>query len=166
MAKRIITKIGDIFSVTLDNSNLRFFQYIANDWSQLNSSVIRVFKREYPAEYVLNPEEVVADEIDFYAHTVLKFGIIDGAWQKVGKCQNVGDTENIVFRMYIEDAFNHEERIWQAWYINKDERFTIGKLSQYYRENSDIGLVFHFSNIVGRIKTGRYPGTMFAAWEH
>ena len=27
MAKRIVTKIGDMFSVTLDNGNLRFFQY-------------------------------------------------------------------------------------------------------------------------------------------
>ena len=35
MAKRIVTKIGDIFSVTLDNGNLRFFQYIANDSSCL-----------------------------------------------------------------------------------------------------------------------------------
>ena len=33
MAKRIVTIIGDIFSVTLDNGNLRFFQYIANDYA-------------------------------------------------------------------------------------------------------------------------------------
>lgn len=45
MAKRIVTKIGDIFSVTLDNGNLRFFQYIANDSSCLGGSVIRVFKK-------------------------------------------------------------------------------------------------------------------------
>ncbi len=67
MAKRIVTKIGDIFSVTLDNGNLRFFQYIANDWTDLNSSVIRVFKKEYPRGYELNPEEVVSDDVDFYA---------------------------------------------------------------------------------------------------
>lgn len=45
MAKRIVTKIGDIFSVTLKNGKQRFFQYIANDYSQLNSSVIRVFRK-------------------------------------------------------------------------------------------------------------------------
>ena len=44
VAKRIVTKIGDIFSVTLDNGNKRFFQYIANDLSCLNSSVIRVLR--------------------------------------------------------------------------------------------------------------------------
>ena len=67
MAKRIVTKIGDIFSVTLDNGNLRFFQYVANDLTNLNSSVIRVFKKEYPKGYELNPEEVVSDDVDFYA---------------------------------------------------------------------------------------------------
>lgn len=82
MAKRIITKIGDIFSVALNNGNQRFFQYIANDYSQLNSSVIRVFKREYSEECELRPEEVVDDGVDFYAHTVLKWGIVDGYWQK------------------------------------------------------------------------------------
>ena len=63
--KRIVTRIGDIFSVTLDNGKLRFFQYIAKDISCLNSPVIRVFKREYPAGYILNADEVVADEVVF-----------------------------------------------------------------------------------------------------
>ena len=78
MAKRIVTKIGDIFSVTLDNGNSRFFQYIANDLTNLNSSVIRVFKKEYPKGYELNPEEVVSGDVDFYAHTVLRCGIAEG----------------------------------------------------------------------------------------
>ena len=80
MAKRIVTKIGDIFSVTLDNGNLRFFQYIANDSSCLGGSVIRVFKKKYPKGYELNPEEVVSDDVDFYALTLLKIGVSDGDW--------------------------------------------------------------------------------------
>lgn len=165
MAKRVVTKIGDVFSVTLDNGNLRFFQYIANDLSCLNSSVIRVFKKEYPKEYVLKPEEVVSDNIDFYSHTILKFDISDGAWQKVGNCQNVGDTENILFRMYLSDAASHKDRIWYAWYINK-ERFTIGKLSKDIRVKSDIGLVFPYDDIVMSIKEGKMRGTMFEVEEY
>ena len=161
MAKRIVTKIGDIFSVALNNGNQRFFQYIANDYSQLNSSVIRVFKKEYPAEYELNSEEVVKDEVDFYAHVILKFGIIEGAWQKVGKSQDVGDTENILFRMYCSDAVDHKDRLWYAWYINNDNRFDVGVLSESFRKVSDIGLVFSAKSIIGRIKDGRMPGTMF-----
>lgn len=165
MAKRIVTKIGDIFSVTLDNGNLRFFQYIANDITQLNSPVIRVFNNEYPTEYEVNPLEVVNDEVDFYAHTMLRWGITDGAWQKVGKCHDVGNTENIMFRMYRVDAPDHKDRIWHAWYINK-EWFIIGKLTEDYRNKSDIGLVFPYKDIVSRIKKGIYPGTMFWSEEH
>ena len=165
MAKRIVTKIGDIFSVTLDNGNLRFFQYIANDLSCLNSSVIRVFKKEYLKGYELNSEEIVSDRIDFYSHTILKFGISDGAWQKVGNCQNVSDTENILFRMYLSDAACHKDRIWYAWHINK-VRFTIGKLSQEFRAKSDIGLVFPYDDIVMRIKEGKMRGTMFGIEEY
>ena len=106
-----------------------------------------------------------ADEVDFYAHTILRWGITEGFWSKVGKNQNIGDTENIIFRAFIKDDFNnHENRIWEAWYINK-EIFPIGKLSKYYRENSDIGLIIPAKAIVGRINTGVFPGTIFDKWE-
>jgi len=49
MAKRIVTKIGDIFSVVLDNGNKKYFQYVANDLTQLNSDVIRSFNAKFGA---------------------------------------------------------------------------------------------------------------------
>ena len=52
MAKRIITKIGDIFCVEVDNEYKCYFQYVANDMTVLNSSVIRVFSKHYPMDYV------------------------------------------------------------------------------------------------------------------
>lgn len=165
MAKRIVTRIGEIFSVILDNGNLRFFQYIANDLSCLNSSVIRVFKKEYPKEYELKPEEVVLGEVDFYAHTILRWGIADGCWQKVGKCKDVGDTEIILFRKVKTDAIDHKERIWEVWYINK-EWFTIGKLTEEFKSKSDIGVVFPYPHIISRIKVGVYPGTYYWPEEH
>ena len=132
MAKRIVTKIGDIFCAKLDDGRQRFFQYIANDLTNLNSSVIRVFKKAYPSDYSLNTEEVIDDEIDFYTHTVLKFGIIENLWQKVGKNSDVGDTEHIYFRMYIYDAKNHRDRIWQMWQINKEWKI-IGRLTKHHQ---------------------------------
>ena len=165
MAKRIVTKIGDIFSVTLDNGNLRFFQYIANDWTDLNSSVIRVFKKEYPRGYELDPEEVVSDDVDFYAHTILRMGVADGDWQKVGKCKDVGDTDNILFREVTKSAVDHKERIWHAWYINK-EWFTIGKLTSDFRAKSDIGSVWVSSAVAYRIRNGVFPGTAYWPEEH
>lgn len=45
MGKRIVTQIGDIFIVYLDSTTKKYFQYVANDETMLNSSVIRVFKK-------------------------------------------------------------------------------------------------------------------------
>ena len=36
-------------------------------------------------------EEIVEDEVEFYAHTILKFGIVFNAWYKVGTSKNIGD---------------------------------------------------------------------------
>ena len=43
--KRIVTKIGDIFQIKVDDIHAKYFQYIANDKTELNSDVIRVFKK-------------------------------------------------------------------------------------------------------------------------
>lgn len=76
MTKRIVTKIGDVFCAEIDNRIKRYFQYIVNDMEQLNSSVIRVFKTHYPMEHKPVCDEVVKDEVEFYAHTVLRAGIL------------------------------------------------------------------------------------------
>lgn len=39
MAKRIITKIGDIFCVEVDNEYKCYFQYVANDMTLILRSV-------------------------------------------------------------------------------------------------------------------------------
>ena len=96
--KRIVTKIGDIFCVDVGDNHKRYFQYIANDLHQLNSSTIRVFKTKYPLDVEPNMEDIVADEVDFYSHTILKFGIQENAWIKVGKSKNVGSFDSIMFR--------------------------------------------------------------------
>lgn len=93
--KRIVTKIGDLFSVDLDGKTKRFFQYVAIDESMLGGSVIRVFKRKYDIDAEPSFDEIVNDEVDFYTHTSLKIGIQEEYWQKIGRNLNVGDTENI-----------------------------------------------------------------------
>ena len=93
MAKRIVTKIGDVFCVEIDNQCKRYFQYIVNDMEQLNSSVIRVFKLHYPIDYKPIIDDIVKDEVEFYAHTVLRAGIVNNAWYKVGKSKDLGGDE-------------------------------------------------------------------------
>ena len=90
MAKRIVTKVGNVFCVEIDNEYKCFFQYIEKDLEQLNSSVIRAFKTRYPMDYKPVIEDIVKDEILFYAHTILRVGIEDGAWYKVGKSNELG----------------------------------------------------------------------------
>ena len=90
MAKRIVTRIGDIFCTEIDGEYKCYFQYIEKDLSQLNSSVIRAFKRRYPIDATPIIEEIVNDDILFYAHTVLRAGIDYNAWYKVGKYKELG----------------------------------------------------------------------------
>jgi hypothetical protein len=42
--KRTVSTIGDVFSVPLGDGHKKYFQYVANDVTQLNSDVIRAFK--------------------------------------------------------------------------------------------------------------------------
>ena len=56
----------------------------------LNSSVIRVFAKHYPMDYVPVFEDIVKDDVYFYAHAILSFGILYNAWYKVGKHPDLG----------------------------------------------------------------------------
>ena len=76
--KRIVTKIGDVFCAEIDGQYKRFFQYFAIDSTQLNSSVIRVFKQHYPMDYIPDISEIIAGEVEFYAHTVLRMEMVFG----------------------------------------------------------------------------------------
>ena len=61
--KRIVTRKGDIFCVEIDNKFKAYFQYITTDMTQLNSTVIRVFKKHYPMDYVPDFDEIVRDDV-------------------------------------------------------------------------------------------------------
>ena len=98
MAKRIVTKIGDVFCVEVEGKWKGYFQYIANDQSCMNSSTIRIFKKKYPLDDSPAIDDIVRDEVLFYAHTVLKFGIQDGP--KLGNLTNWGWQ---VYIIYISD---------------------------------------------------------------
>lgn len=156
MVKRIVTKIGNIFCAEIDGQYKCYFQYIANDLTELNSSVIRLFKRHYPIEYIPDFDEIVKDEVSFYAHTVLSVGIRYGYWSKVGKSKDLGNPEDATFRMIEEIEFRHLKKSynWYVWKINQPFDF-IGELTDEYRK-ADIGMVFSCIEIVHRIRTGKY----------
>lgn len=111
MAKRIVTRIGNIFCAEIDGKYKVYFQYIANDTEALNSSVIRGFKRKYPLDYKPNIDEIVKDEVVFYLHTVLREGIENGIWYKVGKSDDLelDKLNRIWFALLDSDYYDSEK---------------------------------------------------------
>jgi len=149
------TKIGDVFSVKINGSCKKYLQYIVSDLTQLNSDVIRAFKREYLLESNPDLKEVVKGEVEFYTHGVTKWGIKLGFWEKAGNVPDVGKTSHILFR----DSSDYGKKInfsdnWWLWKINEDQRF-VGKLYGDNR-NAEIGIIMSPDSIVYRMAHGKY----------
>ncbi len=160
---RIINKIGDVFEVKITENTKKYFQYIATDMTMLNSSVIRAFKKTYAIIDNPNVESIINDEVDFYVHVVLRWGIQMGFWQKIGKNMNIGTIENILFRRCKDYGVKQGEepiRIshqWCVWRINDDTFTYVGELEGENRK-AEIGIVIDAPSIVHRMKTGEYDG--------
>lgn len=167
MAKRIITKIGDVFCAEFDNGTKGYFQYIANDLTQLNSSVIRAFKTHYPINQELSIDDIVKDEVAFYAHTILRPGIAENAWYKVGKSMDLGlnELQKITFGYTIEtDMIGYEVididpfKNWIIWHIN-NEFVNIGTLPKSLHNTIEYGSVMPYICIKKRMRCGYYDWT-------
>lgn len=157
---RISIKLGDIFSVNLTNGK-KYFQYVADDLTQLNSNVIRAFKRVYPLNQYPELSEITQDQCDFHAHCIIKFGLKLGLWEKVGNYDREVRIEDIWFRNtndYGTKAGNTPVKLstnWYVWKIN-DKNFTkVGRLEGNYR-NAEIGIVVIPQDIVDRMQDGHY----------
>ena len=167
MAKRIVTKIGNVFCTEIDGRYKYYFQYICNDISMLNSSVIRVFKTRYPLDYKPILMDIIKDEVLFYAHTILRAGIQFNIWQKVGNAMltNADNINKVIFGFTKEHLYFGRETItvdplhnWTIWHVN--ENLTeIGMLPKEYYNSIEYGVVIPFHQIIYRIKFGYYSQT-------
>lgn len=147
------TKIGDIFVVKLDNDKKKYFQLIAFDLTQLNSDVIRSFKKVYPLEADIDLLEIVNGEVEFYAHCVTKFGLKINLWEKVGNIRELGNI-NILFRSSGDHPKIDISNNWWVWKVNEPQQY-VGKLEG---ENvyAEIGSIIPPDSIIHRIKMGKY----------
>lgn len=152
--KRVRTKIGDLFSVKINEKDKKYFQLVAFDLTQLNSDVIRVFKKIYPIDYVPNFSGVVESEVEFYAHCITKIGLKMGYWEKVGYLDNIGSTDGIIFRSSEDDPQTKISKNWWVWKINHELK-KVGELEGENR-NAEIGSVIPPDSLVHRIRTGEY----------
>src|SRR5687767_12341966 len=154
------TEIGDIFVATLDGRTKKYFQYVASDLSQLNSDVIRAFKRGYHLEEAPELTALVKDDVQFYAHCVIKWGLEMGLWEKVGNIPDVSN-EEITFRDTNEYGRSlGEEPVmisdkWYVWKINQEYR-NVGKLDSETRK-AYVGLVINPRGIIELLKGNKYP---------
>jgi hypothetical protein len=152
--KRTVIKSGNIFIVKLDDCQ-KYFQYVADDMSMLNSRVIRVFEKKYPLGSMPDLTEIVQGDIDFYAHTSVKLGIKMGLWEKVGNSPVFGEID-VIFRDskdYGENKVAISKR-WYVWRINEEFRY-VGKLRGKNRK-AEVGTVKPPNEIVERMRTGKY----------
>lgn len=160
MAKRIITKIGDVFIVEFGCTK-KYFQYISNDMAMMNSSVIRVFKKEFSKNDHPSLLDIVSNEVDFYAHTVLRWGINQDAWKKIGNVPIVNQLENIYFRSSLDYGIRAgEKRVevsakWNIWKLGDTDYHFVNKLEGVFRK-ADIGEILPAFVIIDRMKNGRY----------
>jgi hypothetical protein len=158
---RLKTKIGDVFSVKVDDNNKKYFQLIAFDLLQLNSDVIRTFEKLYPLDVNTDLSDVVSGDVDFYAHCVTKLGVKMKVWEKEGNVDIIGDTLSILFRDTNDYGSSVGEKPikvsnnWYVWRINDEDFTRVGKLEGDNKE-AEIGIVMNPYDIIDRIKTGRY----------
>jgi len=155
---RVVTKIGDVFLVKLDDNTKKYFQYIANDLTQLNADLIKAFKKSYPVEAKPELSDVVNGEVEFYAHCVVKWGVKLGLWEKAGKAPVV-DKLDVLFRGTSDSGSKPGEQVkvssnWYVWKINEPFQ-RVGKL-EGANKKAEIGVVVNPYDIVHRMRTGEY----------
>ncbi len=119
-------------------------------------------KKYIPYKINQTSNEIISDEVDFYAHCITKLGIKMNAWQNIGNSKEFVETQNILFRDTNDYGTKFGEKPieksdnWFVWRIN-DDRFTkIGKLESHFRD-SFIGIVFNPRGIIELLKGNKYP---------
>jgi hypothetical protein len=156
---RVLVREGDVFAARIDEDTRKYFQYIADDRTQLNSRVIRVFRKTYRIEEPADPAEIVSGEVDFYAHVVIRWGLQMNLWEKVGNVKEIGKLK-VLFRGSEDSGRRSDEppveksERWYVWRIN-EAVIDVGKLEGENRK-AEIGVIVTPGDIVHRMRTGRY----------
>lgn len=149
-------KPGDLYEIPLPNSKKGYFQYLMIDPAQLNSEVIRVFKKKYNMNESIALNEIIADDVIWYMHTTIPAGIKQGLYYKIGNVE-LGNFHIPSFRSDRSGVSHYPGRISDEWYIwragDNDAR-KIGYLSQEYKK-LDIGGIFPPSDIIYRMNNGK-----------
>jgi hypothetical protein len=155
------TKIGDVFSVKITENSKKYFQLIAFDSTQLNSDVIRAFKKEYSLSFDPDLSEIINDDVQFYAHCATKLGIRMNVWENVANVKEIGNTSKILFKDtndYARRADQEPILISNNWYVWKiGEPFEKVYNLNGENKNAYVGLVINPLGILELLKGNEYP---------
>ena len=156
MVKRVkATKIGDVFEVKISDTEKKYMQYIASDLTCLNSDVVRGFLKTYDIADKPSLDEIVSDDVDFYAHCDSRAGIKMEYWTLYGNNQDVGNVRNVTFRgtnEFGDRISENPECIWKSALIGSDLGFTTAAINcgvTYSREGVQKTSCILFQNNYG-----------------
>lgn len=157
---RVKTRIGDVFSVKIDEQNKKYFQYITNDLLQLNSDVIRAFTKIYPMNSTPDLSEVVKDKVAFFAHCITPLGVKMNLWTIEGNIDYKDET-SVLFRDTNDYGSKPGEQIkvshnWYVWKIGDEDFTRVGKL-EGENQKAEIGIVINPLGIIELLKGNKYP---------
>lgn len=147
-------KFGDVYRISLADGNFGFMQHVANDASQLGSSVVLVLRKIYPPSATFAFEKESARD-GFFAHVFLKAGKTLHIWEHIHWSPPVVH-EPIALTWAIcniKDMQLDTSRDWNVWQTNEEMR---PPSSQEELTNAELGLVISPAQIVRRIERGAY----------
>jgi hypothetical protein len=163
MVKRVkSTKVGDVFEVPISPTEKRYMQYVVSDLTQLNSDVLRIFKRVYPIDEKPDIEQIVNGEVDYYTHGDSRYGVRMDAWTLYGNTNNVGNYSNVWFKCKRDYTDKKRNDDWYVWKIGGDHIWM--DIKEIKKLGAHLGLVNPYMSILHRIKTGHEEG-IFADYE-
>ena len=169
MAKRTVTRIGDIFCAEIDNEYKCYFQYVGKDSFMLGGALIRVFRKRYPIDANPDMMEVINGEIGFHSITYIQVGTKLGAWNKAGKAP-------ILYQEYLNDIifgdpryFLSDHKTFESYYVNPFDHWfvrtfntkfeDIGQLPDSLKKSIEYDGVHPYKAIVTRMKYGYFMNT-------
>ena len=142
---------------------------------RLGGHVIRVFRTRYPMDYIPDINNIVKDEVLFYAHTMVNVGAKLNAWTKIGKPRPLilPEIKSELFGFCLEFSEKRDWlgnvtdvikvdplKNWTIWHIGKGNRERkVRSLSPQQKEILTDGSILPYTAILDRIKYGYYKHT-------
>lgn len=154
--KKPSNTIGSIYQIKLNGNKKAFFHYLLKDKTMLGGQLIKVFAKIYDVSEQPTLQEIGKDEVSFYAHVFLGFGLGMNLWEKIGRLPVNFHPKQVLFKAAIEPGNTPEVSYnWKVWYAN--ERWRDPQDLQELK-SAEYGPVMPPQSIIDRIETGKYLG--------